>query len=413
MAEIPFIPVLLGSDVNVYGMARSFHEEYGVTSIAISKTILTPTVDSKIINFTFEKDLENPDKFLEKLIAVAKQHTDKKLVLVPCSDGYVMLTVKFAEELSKYYLFNCPNEEIMKALSLKESFYEICDKHGFEYPKTTVVTKEDYQMTELGFSFPVAVKASDSVEYYKCDFEGKRKVFVAEDVMEYIRILDAIYSSSYQGAMTIQEYIPGDDSHMRVLNCYVGKDKKVKLMALGNPLLEEHSPFAIGNYVAIVSTYNEKLLSQFKDFLEDIGYQGFANFDMKYDDRDGKYKFFETNIRQGRSSYFVTASGYNLAKWLVDDLVYNKEMELTIAKTEHLWVQVPKGILYKYIKNEAALKKAKELIKAGKCTNSLFYSKDLSPSRYFKIQASMFNHYKKYKTYFGQKGMPAVLPNAK
>lgn len=405
MAEVEFIPILLGSDANVYGMARSFHEAYGVHSIAVSKTVFTATVDSKIIDFTFESDLENPERFLAKLAEVKKAHPDKKLLLVPCGDGYVKLMVKYQDQLRDSYEFNCPSEEVLQRLTLKESFYETCDRYGFTYPKTEVVTVENYRTKDPGIQFPVIIKASNSVEYWKCSFKGKMKVFVAQDKAEYDRILNAIYSSSYQDHLTIQEFIPGDDTYMRVLNCYVGQDGKVKLMALGHALLEEHTPTGIGSYVAIINTYDKALLEQFRSFLEDVGWKGFANFDMKYDTRDGKYKLFETNPRQGRSSYYVTASGYNLAQWLVEDVIYHKEQPFTVAREEHLWIQVPKQIVYRYVHDEVLKQKVKQLIREGKCTHSLFYSKDMKLSRFCKLTANQLNHFKKYKKYYGKKGL--------
>ena len=99
------------------------------------------------------------------------------------------------------------------------------------------------------------LKASNSVAYWNCSFPGKKKVFVAHDEAEKNAIVDAIYKSSYKDNLTIQEFIPGDDSYMRVLNAYVGKDGKVKLMSLGNPILEEHSPEGIGSYAAIINTF--------------------------------------------------------------------------------------------------------------------------------------------------------------
>ena len=87
-----------------------------------------------------------------------------------------------------------------------------------------------------------------------------------------------------------------------------------------------------------------------KNLLEDLHYVGFSNFDIKYDRRDGKYKFFEINTRQGRSNYYVTGSGFNVAKYIVEEYVYGKELKFETAKEEHLWMVVPKAVAFKYVK---------------------------------------------------------------
>ncbi len=400
------LPVLLGSDANVYGMARSFYMEYGVTSLAIGKGALAATANSRLVKMAVvEPNLEDDAVFVRTLTDFAKAHTGKTLVLVSCGDNYTGLMARARAALEPYYKFACPTPELVAELDTKEFFYQACERHGLSYPRTFGCTNENYKTVELPFPFPCIIKASNSVAYWNCKFPHKKKVFVAYNKEEFDAITAAIYSSSYQDNLVLQEYIPGDDNCMRVLNCYSGLDHKVKLMALGRPLLEEQTPEGIGNYAAIMNVRDDELMEKMKAFLEDVGWEGFSNFDMKYDARDGKYKLFEMNPRQGRSSFFVTASGYNLAKWLVEDVVEHKEQGLTIADAHHLWMIAPAGIIKKYLKDEALLAEAKELMRQGKVSHQLFCKEDAGLKRRIWYIKNQLNNYRKYKRYFGNKSL--------
>ena len=406
----PFIPVLLGSDVNVYGMARSFHEAYGqfgVTSYAIAKKALGATSHSKIVKVAVvEPDLEEDEVFVKTLVQFAEEHQNgKKLLLVPCGDNYIKLLVRNQDALRDYYTFSCIDEPLLMQLSIKENFYKVCTDHGFLFPQTTTCSAENYKDIVLPFDFPVIIKPSNSVAYWNCTFPHKKKVFLANNKEEFDAILEAIYGSSYQDHLILQEYIPGEDSQMRVMNCYCGKDKKVKLIALGHALLEEQSPEGIGSYAAIINTVDRRLANQMREFLEDIGYVGFANFDMKLDPRDGKYKLFEMNLRQGRSSYFVTAAGYNLATFLVNDLILNQPMGCVIAEEPVLWSLIPKRLIFKYVHDEELKEQARELIKDHLFVRSFDYEPDLSIQRRIYFLKNQLNYVKKYKKYFGNKGL--------
>ena len=401
-----FLPVLLGSDANVYGMARSFYMKYGIPSACVCKRRLIATQNTRLLSHVVvEPRLEEDEVFVKTLVDFAKAHSDLPLVLQSCADGYTILLARNRQALAPYYRFACPQLETVLALDIKENFYKACEAHGLSYPKTAHCTAENYKTVELPFEFPCIIKPSNSMAYWNCEFPHKKKVFLAQDRREFDEITAAIYSSSYQDPLILQEYIPGDDNCMRVLNCYSGLDHKVKLMALGRPLLEEQTPEGIGNYAAILSVEDDALMEKMKAFLEDMEWEGFSNFDMKYDSRTGEYKLFEMNPRQGRSSFFVTASGYNLAKWLVEDVVEGKPLELTIAHTQSLWMIAPFGVIKKYLKDPQLLQESIRLKKAGKASHQLFCKEDFSFKRLIWYIKSQLNYYRKTARYYGNKSL--------
>ena len=395
-------PVLLGGDINCYSVARAFHEAYNVKSIAYGRYFLGATKNSKIIDFRIDKRIDEKEECLKVLLDLKDEYkdTNTKLILMGCTDAYAEFIIDNKDVLEQYYITPYINKELKEKLIDKESFYKICDEKGLAYPKTYIFNKGD-ETTSFDFQYPVIVKPSDSISYWENEFEGMNKVYVANDQIEFKKITRKIYESGYKDSLIIQDFIPGDDSHMRVLTCYSDQNGKVKMMCLGHVLLEEHTPTAIGNHAAIITEYNESLFKQIKDFLEDINYVGFSNFDIKYDKRDNMYKLFEINLRQGRSNFYVTSSGNNIAELVVKDRVLNEELDLKVQKEPFYWHVVPNKVVFKYVKDTDLKLRVKELINKGKEATSFGYDYDLKGNikRKFYVFVYNLNQLKKYKKY--------------
>ncbi len=401
MIKEEFVPIILGTDSNAYNMARAIHEEYGIKSYVVGKGNLLPTDYSKILIRKIIDDLDE-DNFALRLIEFSEEmkKDNTKKILICSNENYVELVVNNKNKLDKEFILPFVNKELMDKLLDKEKFYKLCEEHKLDHPKTFVVKKGEELKLNFNFEYPVILKPSDSAKYFVSQFEGKKKAYIIENLSDLKKTINKIYSSDYYESLIIQEYIPGDSMSMAVVNCYVNKEGSVKLMSLGKILLEEPVPTLIGNYSAIISDTNENLCYELKRFLEKIGYTGFANIDLKYDYRDKKYKVFEINIRQGRSSYFTTGSGYNLAKYLIEDHIYNKNQDFTIAKNDHIWFDVPKNLLYKYIQDKGMKKKIKKLIKDKNYSSTLFYKRDLNINRLLRLHLFNFRKYSVYRKYY-------------
>lgn len=406
-----FTPILLGSDMNVYGMARAFHELYGGTVKAYADIQLAPTRYTKILSLTLHPGFSEDPVFIEKMREIAKeyQNHDEPVILIGCGDGYAELISKHKDELSKTFVCPYVDYDLLKSLNNKESFYHVADEHGLPHPLTKIITKDMYENKtdmDVPFDFPVALKPANSVEWLDIHFEGRKKAFTIHSQEEYMSIVGKIYDNGYKSDLILQDFIPGDDSNMRVLNAYVDQDHHVKMMCLGHPILEDPTPQSIGNYVAIVPEFNQDVYDRVQKFLEDIEFTGYANFDMKYDSRDDTFKFFEINLRQGRSSFFVTLNGYNLAKYVVEDYVEGSlEKEPTVYanknKAQHkLWLGVPVKVFNKYAAKNDATEYADELIKQDRVGTTVFYDKDKSFRRWLLLTYMFHNYVKRFDQYF-------------
>ena len=405
-----FLPVILGTDSNAYGMAKAFHMAYGIKSLVVGKGDLFTTFGSQILDLKIVKELGEPDKFAEVLNELAadlkKQY--KNLILVASSDGYVELIVHHKKQLEGNFIVPFIDEDLMLTLNSKAGFYETCEAQGLNYPKTKVIGKSQLpQMSKiissLDLGFPVVLKPSDSMRYFEAKFQGKQKAYIIENEAILADTIKSIYQSTYDAELILQEYISGDDSSMRVLNCLSGPDGKVRLMCLGQPLLEDPTPTLIGNYTAIIDAFDTEIFAEYKSFLEGIGYIGFSNFDMKYDPKTGKYKVFEINLRQGRSSFFVTGSGYNQAAYLVDAFVYQSKYETVYADKPHLWLGIPKRVLRKYLDHASLKHEVNKRIDNNQTSSTLYYAKDRDIKRNLRVFRYYRRYIKTFETYFVKK----------
>lgn len=405
MLELDLIPVLVGADLNCYNVARAFHEEYGVKSHAFGKYSIGATKYTKIVEFHTVEHLDNADILVSVLTDFANAHPDSTMILLGCTDDYATMLMKNKARLEDKYIIPYINESLMKMLVSKANFYRICDEYGVPYPKTAILssdyTEDMLDEKSLGFPYPLIVKPSSSIEYWKHPFDGMKKVYVADNKDEALEIVKTIYASGYSDEMIIQDFIPGDDSNMNVLTAYSNKDGQVKMMCLGHVLLEEHTPKGLGNHAAIITEYKPEVTAPFKAMLEDLGYRGFSNFDIKYDPRDGSMRVFEINLRQGRSNYYITAAGINIAKLIVEDYIQNKELPYIECKNEHYWHSIPTKVVYKYVKSDELKNKVKTLIKNKKESSSLWYKYDLrlNPKRLAYVLIHLYRHFEKYKKY--------------
>ena len=395
-----FEVLILGTDANAYYMARCCYEAYYKKAYLIGKDRLAFTKFSNILNVEYVSGLWEEETFLNTLEEFANKHKEKKIILISTNETYAEYISANKKKLNKQFVYNYPSVEVIKSLTNKETFYKTYEKSCLKFPKTIYFDcSKESKIPKM--TYPIVLKPANVVVYNHLRFEGKNKIYKLNSEEEVKNTLNLIKNGGYTDKLILQEFIPGDDSNLFDSVVYVNTKGHVEFISFAQIGLQERTKSMVGNAAVLMNGFNttkgdvDNQVEDIKKFMENIGYTGFAEVDMKYDCRDNTFKVLEINARQGRCSYYVTPLGKNLVQVLIEDCLNGIEHEYEVLDKRVLLSFVPKGIVKKYISNEGfkkeALKIWRNVVKPMDCP------KDKNFKRFLMLRKRWFNYYKEYK----------------
>lgn len=408
IAEQAFVPVLVGAHVGAYSVARAFHEEYGVTSYVISGASTWVTRYSTILRFVRCADALDPDTLVRTLTSAPIADMKVPILLIGTSDSLVETIVAIRDRLPENVVAPYPSQQAMDIATRKHTFAEVAERAGVTIPRTMILDLAGEEWVEpegvADLGFPMIVKATSPTAWRQASFEGKAKVHVATSLADLRDLVARIHAGGYRDQLVLQDRIPGDDTGMRILTCYCDRDSRVRMASWGETLIEEHSPGSLGVPAAILTGTNPEMVEQACHLLAELNWVGYANFDLKYDPRDGSIRFFELNPRLGRSNYYVTGAGQNPARWYVEEYLHDalpKEFTLQQEQEETVYSIVPRRTLRWALQSHPGLRdRVVSVLKRGGERNPLYYKGERDPRRFGLVALGVQNYDRKFHRYY-------------
>lgn len=387
MSSTPLRPVLLGTDLGIYAMARSFHEAFGVTSVVISELPRGPINDSAIIRNVFTGANSGDEQILSALEQVARQEPEATHVLVVNSDHQLAFVLRHRERIQRHYVVPYAEEQTITTLADKTAMYQVTQQLGIPTPATVEVAPtagpENWRSAAAALTFPIVMKPFAGAEFEELEFAGHRKVYRLDDAEELVTELERIAAAGYTGTMLLQQLILGDDTCNRVVNLYRDGRGQITMAASGHVLLAMHQPTFIGNSAIIMVDYDEELIDQVTAVLEAVDYRGFASVDYKVDSRDGVAYLLDINPRPGRSHYYAGVGGASAARSLVADFVTDEPLATQRATTPGIYAYIPTVVLRRYVRDRELLRRARAVLRRRRGVHPLAYAADRNLKRWW------------------------------
>ena len=237
-------------------------------------------------------------------------------ILLPTDDDSCLFVADHAEELKQGFLFPDQPAGLARALSSKETMYDLCKEYSIPTPHTTFPRSHDDVLEYLETAtFPIMLKGINTVALLR--HAGARMALV-HDKTTLLRLYDEWETPESRNLM-LQEYIPGSSEMIWMFNGYFD-DRSECLFAVTGQKIRQYPAYKGVTSLGICVT-NDAVIRVTQDFMKAVGYRGVLDTGYKYDARDGQYKLLDVNPRTGVTfRLFVDNNGTDVVRALYRDL---------------------------------------------------------------------------------------------
>jgi predicted ATP-grasp superfamily ATP-dependent carboligase len=255
-------------------------------------------------------------------------------VLLACSDDAVQMLLEHREALAEKFVLDLASPEAQWCFLNKLCTYEAAREAGVPTPLFwRVDTLEDVHAQEKEYVYPLIVKPLFSHRFKKL-FAGK--YVVACDFGQLVEAFERVHGRGVE--VLLLEEIPGDDD--RLCSCFTYLDEAGEpLFAFTKRVIRrypEHQGFGCYH----ITDWEPDVWELGLRLVQRVGLRGLANVEFKRDDRDGKLKVIECNIRFTAANQNLVACGYDLPLFVYGRLIGRPLVDLKdkpYARDVRLW----------------------------------------------------------------------------
>lgn len=292
---------------NGLGIARSLGRA-GIPVVGMDFDPHAPGLKSRYCRPLLTRDpAKDPEEVLNILLDEGRQ-LSRKGVLYPASDALLLFVSRYRRELSEYFLYAMPSEELIESIVNKRRQYELAERIGIPYPKTYYPeTLHDVEAIKDEIEYPAFIKG-----YYGHLWTPifRSKGFVVRGPSELIERYKRIFDAKLQAL--VQSVIIGPPTNVAIVCAYLSEGSEPTAAFVARSI-RRYPKHAGSNVTCKVSVHDEHLLQAGLKFFQGINYRGTGEIQFKKDERNGNdYRLIELNARFWVGNIQATCAGTNL-----------------------------------------------------------------------------------------------------